>query len=58
MQEFWYRTFARIFTFRLVALAITAFFVGWTVALTLQVILICVHFTMERLWLYSDWGLK
>jgi hypothetical protein len=52
------RTFARIVSFRLIALAITAFFVGWSVAVTLQLILLCVHYSMERLWLKTTWGLQ
>jgi hypothetical protein len=58
MNELPVRTFLRIFSFRLIALAITAFFVGWSVAFTLQIILICVHYTMERLWLKTRWGFR
>lgn len=52
------RTFSRIVSFRLIALAITAFFVGWSIAVTLQIILICVHYVQERLWLKTSWGYR
>jgi hypothetical protein len=58
MVELPIRTFSRIVSFRLIALAITAFFVGWSIAITLQLILLLVHYTMERLWLKTTWGLK
>lgn len=56
MSEIWLRTLVRILTFRILALAVTAFFVGWNIAIVLQLILIVLHYVIERVWLSVSWG--
>lgn len=56
IQETVLRTFLRILSFRIVALAVTAFFVGFNIALTIQLILIVCHYILERSWLKVSWG--
>lgn len=50
------RTFVRTFSYRLVALLITAIWTGLSDAILIHVILTIVHYLFERMWLHIRWG--
>lgn len=50
------RTIIKALTFRIMALAITIPFVGWKIALWLQLILLAVYYVHERFWMRIHWG--
>jgi len=50
------RTFVRTFSYRLVALLITAIWTGLSDAILIHVILTIVHYLFERMWLHIGWG--
>jgi len=50
------RTVVRAVTYRLIALAITAFWTGLSAAVAIHIILTAVHYVHERIWLKVKWG--
>jgi uncharacterized membrane protein len=50
------RTVVKSLTFRVIAFSVTAPFVGVTVAVGLQVFLLCAYYVHERLWMRVKWG--
>lgn len=50
------RTLIKSFSFRLVALTITAPIIGFQIALGIQIILFFAYYLHERVWLKISWG--
>lgn len=50
------RTAVRAIGYRVVALGITALFVGLSSAVIIHIILTAVHYVYERIWLTINWG--
>jgi uncharacterized membrane protein len=56
MNETRRRTVARIMSFRIAALLITAIWTGLGDAVLIHIILTAVHYLFERVWLQIKWG--
>jgi len=56
MNESRIRTVARIMSFRIAALLITAIWTGLGDAILIHIILTGVHYLFERVWLRIKWG--
>jgi uncharacterized membrane protein len=56
MTETRSRTVARIMSFRIAALLITAIWTGLGDAVLIHIILTAVHYLFERSWLRIKWG--
>ena len=52
------RTVVKSLTFRVIAFSVTAPFVGVSIAVGLQLFLLCAYYIHERLWMKIKWGLK
>ena len=50
------RTIVKSLTFRVIAFSVTAPFVGVSIAVGLQVFLLCAYYAHERLWMKIEWG--
>lgn len=51
------RTFARICSYRVLALLITACWTGLSDAILIHIILTGVHYCFERFWIKLKWGI-
>ena len=56
MTETHLRTFVRLVAWRLIALALTAFWTGLGDAVVIHIILAVGQYISERVWLKFDWG--
>ena len=50
------RTVARIVSYRIAALLITALWTGLSDAVMIHIVLAMLHYVMERAWLKINWG--
>lgn len=46
------RTLFRVIVYRLIAILVTAAFTGLSTALLINIIMISIHYSLERLWVY------
>ena len=56
MTETHTRTVARILSYRIIAMLITALWTGLGNAVIIHIVLAIVHYVMERVWLKINWG--
>lgn len=56
MKELHTRTWARILSYRLLAIAITAVWTGLGSAVAIHLVLVLLHYIVERIWLRVHWG--
>jgi len=56
MSETNTRTWARVVSFRLLAVAVTAAWIGISAAIGIHVVLMILHYITERVWLKIKWG--
>lgn len=50
------RTWARILSYRILAIALTAVWTGLTSAVEIHLGLIILHYIVERVWIKVSWG--
>ncbi|MEN9753914.1 MAG: hypothetical protein RLZ07_296 [Pseudomonadota bacterium] len=50
------RTIARVISYRIAALILTAVIVGLKEAVIIHILLTILHYGVERVWLLIDWG--
>jgi len=50
------RTIARVISYRIAALILTAAIIGLQDAVVIHILLTILHYWVERVWLLIDWG--
>lgn len=50
------RTVTRVIVYRIIALLITALWTGLSDAIAIHIVLMAVHYVLERIWLRIHWG--
>ena len=50
------RTIVRTISYRIIALLVTAIWTGLNSAIIIHIILTCIHYILERIWLTIKWG--
>jgi uncharacterized membrane protein len=58
MTETHLRTWTRAIVYRILAILITAYFIGFSTAVIIHIILTVLYYIHERAWMKVSWGLK